>query len=181
MKRMKKLLALALAGLMLAAALTGCGSSSSDDTIRANAIADIFSAWGTWGQDITCKADPGLTRAAQEFAKETEAYGGKVPFEELAFGTWEKRNDAADFMYEALVRAGLTDSTAADGIIIFAGIDHGSDDPVKQAIDIMMEGCPVRYNANGSYSENARVGFGRWQTEDGLKLIFALVVIEAQK
>ena len=51
----KKLLSLALAGVMTLALLTSCGGKS-DDTLRAEALADLINV--REGVNITCKADP---------------------------------------------------------------------------------------------------------------------------
>ena len=55
--KLKKLFALALAGVMALALLTGCGDKlgdKSDDTLRAEALADIINV--RYGKNITCEA-----------------------------------------------------------------------------------------------------------------------------
>lgn len=64
--KLKKLFALALAGVMTLALLTGCGDKP-DDTLRVEALADIINV--RYGVNITCKADPQLSEAAQRFTQ----------------------------------------------------------------------------------------------------------------
>ena len=66
--KLKKLFALALAGVMALALLTGCGDKlgdKSDDTLRAEALADIINV--RYGKNITCEADPQLSEAAEKY------------------------------------------------------------------------------------------------------------------
>ena len=66
--KLKKLIGLALAGVMALALLTGCGDKlgdKSDDTLRAEALADIINVQR--GVNITCEADPQLSEAAEKY------------------------------------------------------------------------------------------------------------------
>ena len=66
--KLKKLFALALAGVMTLALLTGCGDKPGDkpaDTLRAEALADIINV--RHGKNITCEADPQLSEAAERY------------------------------------------------------------------------------------------------------------------
>lgn len=65
MMKLKKLIALALAGVMALALLTGCSGGKSDDTLRAEALADIINV--RYGKNITCEADPQLSEAAERY------------------------------------------------------------------------------------------------------------------
>lgn len=65
MMKRTKLFALALAGVMVLALLTGCSDGKSDDTLRAEALADIINVQR--GVNITCEADPQLSEAAERY------------------------------------------------------------------------------------------------------------------
>ena len=64
--KLKKLIALALAGVMALALLTGCGDKP-DDTLRVEALADIINV--RYGKNITCEADPQLSEAAERYTR----------------------------------------------------------------------------------------------------------------
>ena len=72
----KKLFALALAGVMTLALLTGCGDKPGDkpaDTLRAEALADIINVQR--GVNITCEADPQLSEAAERYTQVSSGEG----------------------------------------------------------------------------------------------------------
>lgn len=76
MMKLKKLFALALAGVMTLALLTGCGDKPGDkqeDTLRAEALADIINV--RYGKNITCKADPQLSEAAERYTQVSSGEG----------------------------------------------------------------------------------------------------------
>lgn len=76
MMKWKKLFALALAGVMTLALLTGCGDKPGDkpaDTLRAEALADIINVQR--GVNITCEADPQLSEAAERYTQVSSGEG----------------------------------------------------------------------------------------------------------
>ena len=76
MMKLKKLFALALAGVMTLALLTGCGDKPGDkpaDTLRAEALADIINVQR--GVNITCEADPQLSEAAERYTQVSSGEG----------------------------------------------------------------------------------------------------------
>ena len=76
MMKLKKLFALALAGVMTLALLTGCGDKPGDkpeDTLRAEALADIINT--RYGKNITCEADPQLSEAAERYTQVSSGEG----------------------------------------------------------------------------------------------------------
>ena len=72
MMKLKKLFALALAGVMTLALLTGCGDKP-EDTLRAEALADIINVQR--GVNITCEADPQLSEAAERYTQVSSGEG----------------------------------------------------------------------------------------------------------
>lgn len=74
--KLKKLFALALAGVMTLALLTGCGDKPGDkpkDTLQAEALADIINT--RYGKNITCEADPQLSEAAERYTHVSSGEG----------------------------------------------------------------------------------------------------------
>ena len=88
MKR-TKLFALALAGVMTLALLTGCGDKPGDkpeDTLRAEALADIINVQR--GVNITCEADPQLSEAAERYTQVSSEDGSTFLINKLKLGNY---------------------------------------------------------------------------------------------
>lgn len=172
--KLKKLIALALAGVMALALLTGCGGKS-DDTLRAEALADIINV--RYGKNITCKADPQLSEAAERYTQVSSGEGSinglRATF---VYGGSQSRKALLDTI-------GITPGTANKQVIFYFGEDRGSDDPVKQAIDLCNNYRQVLPKPDGStwptakfLASSYRVGFGRWKDENGNPRLFVIMV-----
>ena len=181
MKR-TKLLALALAGVMTLALLTGCGDKPGDkpeDTLRAEALADIINV--RYGVNITCEADPQLSEAAERYTHVRSEDGNTLLINKLNMGNYDScgpqpRNALLDTI-------GIAPGTANKQVIFYNGAYRGSDDPVKQAIDLcdgyrLVLPEPDRNNwATPKFlASSYRVGFGRWKDEDGKLKLFVIMV-----
>ena len=176
MKR-TKLLALALAGVMTLALLTGCGDKPGDkpeDTLRAEALADIINVQR--GVNITCEADPQLSEAAESFRE------GSTPYlNSLIAGNYYSCDPQS--RKALLDTIGIAPNTANKQVIFYFGADRGSDDPVKQAIDLCGNYRPVlpepdgnTWHKPGFLASSYRVGFGRWKDENGKPRLFVIMV-----
>ena len=178
MMKLKKLFALALAGVMTLALLTGCGDKPGDkpeDTLRAEALADIINVQR--GVNITCEADPQLSEAAERY---TQVSSGEGSINGLR----------ATFVYDgsqsrtALLKTiGIAPGTANKQVIFYFGADRGSDDPVKQAIDlcndyrlVLPEPDKNNWHKPKFLASSYRVGFGRWKDENGNPRLFVIMV-----
>lgn len=87
--KLKKLFALALAGVMTLALLTGCGDKPGDkpaDTLRAEALADIINV--RYGKNITCEADPQLSEAAEKYTHVSSEDGSTLLINRLTVGNY---------------------------------------------------------------------------------------------
>ena len=184
--KLKKLIALALAGVMALALLTGCGDKlgdKSDDTLRAEALADIINVrYGVrYGVNITCEADPQLSEAAEKYTHMSSEDGSTLLINKLTRGHYfacgpQPRN-------ALLNTIGIAPDTANKQVIFYNGAYRGSDDPVKQAIDLceqyrLVLPEPDRNNwATPKFlASSYRVGFGRWKDEDGKLKLFVIMV-----
>lgn len=176
MKR-TKLLALALAGVMALALLTGCGDKPGDkpeDTLRAEALADIINVQR--GVNITCEADPQLSEAAESFRE------GSTPYlNSLMAGNYYSCDPQA--RTALLNTIGIAPGTANKQVIFYNGADRGSDDPVKQAIDlcenyrqVLPEPDENTWHTARFRASSYRVGFGRWKDENGNPRLFVIMV-----
>ena len=174
MKTAKRLLALALAGVMTLALLTGCGDKP-EDTLRAEALADIINVQR--GVNITCEADPQLSEAAERYTQVSSGEGSinglRATF---VYGGSQSRKALLDTI-------GITPGTANKQVIFYNGADRGSDDPVKQAIDLCNDYRLVLPEPDGStwhtpkfLASSYRVGFGRWKDENGKPRLFVIMV-----
>lgn len=177
MMKLKKLFALALAGVMTLALLTGCGDKPGDkpeDTLRAEALADIINVQR--GVNITCEADPQLSEAAESFRE------GSTPYlNSLMAGNYYSCDPQA--RTALLNTIGIAPGTANKQVIFYFGADRGSDDPVKQAIDLCNNYRPVLPEPNEKnwttisfLASSYRVGFGRWKDENGKPRLFVIMV-----
>lgn len=178
---MKKLFALALAGVMTLALLTGCGDKPGDkpeDTLRAEALADIINVQR--GVNITCEADPQLSEAAEKYTQVSSGEGSTP----LINGLRETFvSDGSQARKALLDTIGITPGTANKQVIFYFGADRGSDDPVKQAIDLCNNYRQVLPEPDGStwhtpkfLASSYRVGFGRWKDENGKPRLFVIMV-----
>lgn len=177
MMKLKKLFSLALAGVMTLALLTGCGGKS-DDTLRAEALADIINA--RYGVNITCEADPQLSEAAERYTQVSSGEGTLL-INKLKSGNYhscgpEPRKALLDTI-------GIAPNTTNKQVIFYCGADRGSDDPVKQAIDLCNDYRQVLPEPDGSIwptpkflASSYRVGFGRWKDENGKPRLFVIMV-----
>ena len=178
MKTAKRLLALALAGVMALALLTGCGDKPGDkpeDTLRAEALADIINVQR--GVNITCEADPQLSEAAERYTQVSSGEGSINDLKSPFVSTGSQARTAL------LKTIGIAPNTNNKQVIFYYGEDRGSDDPVKQAIDL----CNVYRQVLPKPDENTwytakflassyRVGFGRWKDENGKPRLFVIMV-----
>ena len=79
--------------------------------------------------------------------------------------------------------SGIAPGTANKQVIFYNGAYRGSDDPVKQAIDLCNNYrlvLPEPDNNNWATisfrASSYRVGFGRWKDEDGKLKLFVIMV-----
>ena len=176
--KLKKLFALALAGVMTLALLTGCGDKPGDkpeDTLRAEALADIINVQR--GVNITCEADPQLSEAAERY---TQVSSGEGSINGLRATFVSDGSQARKALLDTI---GITPGTANKQVIFYFGADRGSDDPVKQAIDLCNDYRPVLPEPNEKnwttisfLASSYRVGFGRWKDENGKPRLFVIMV-----
>ena len=179
--KLKKLFALALAGVMTLALLTGCGDKPGDkpeDTLRVEALADIINV--RRGVNITCEADPQLSEAAERYTQVSSGEGTLL-INKLKRGNYhsigpEPRKALLDTI-------GIAPGTANKQVIFYCGADRGSDDPVKQAIDlcdgyrlVLPEPDKNNWATPKFLASSYRVGFGRWKDEDGKLKLFVIMV-----
>ena len=177
MKR-TKLLALALAGVMTLALLTGCGDKPGDkpeDTLRAEALADIINVQRS--VNITCEADPQLSEAAERYAHMSSGEGS---INDLTNAIVSKGSQARTALLDTI---GIDPGTTNKQVIFYCGEDRGSDDPVKQAIDlcndyrlVLPEPDENTWHKPGFLASSYRVGFGRWTDENGNPRLFVIMV-----
>lgn len=186
MMKLKKLFALALAGVMTLALLTGCGDkpgNKPEDTLRAEALADIINVW--YGKNITCEVDPQLSEAAERYTHVSSGEGTLL-INKLKRGNYhscgpEPRKALLDTI-------GIAPGTANKQVIFYTGVDRGSDDPVKQAIDlcndyrlVLPEPNEKNWATISFLASSYRVGFGRWKDENGNPRLFVIMVGDIPK
>lgn len=179
--KLKKLFALALAGVMTLALLTGCGDKPGDkpeDTLRAEALADIINVQR--GVNITCEADPQLSEAAERYTQVSSGEGQPPLINGLREAFVSKGSQARKALLDTI---GIAPGTANKQVIFYNGADKGSDDPVKQAIDLCNNYRQVLPEPDGStwhtprfLASSYRVGFGRWKDENGKPRLFVIMV-----
>ena len=178
MMKLKKLFALALAGVMTLALLTGCGDKPGDkpeDTLRAEALADIINVRRS--VNITCEADPQLSEAAERY---TQVSSGEGSINDLknAIVSYSSQSRTA-----LLKTIGIDPNTTNKQVIFYFGADRGSDDPVKQAIDlcndyrlVLPEPDENTWHRPGFLASSYRVGFGRWTDDHNIPRLFVIMV-----
>lgn len=180
--KLKKLFALALAGVMALALLTGCGDKPGDkpaDTLRAEALADIINV--RYGKNITCEADPQLSEAAEKYTHVSSEDGSTLLINRLTVGNY---NACGPQPLEALLKTiGIAPGTANKQVIFYNGAYRGSDDPVKQAIDlcnnyrlVLPEPDENTWHKPGFLASSYRVGFGRWTDDHNIPRLFVIMV-----
>ena len=177
MMKLKKLFALALAGVMTLALLTGCGDKP-EDTLRAEALADIINVQR--GVNITCEADPQLSEAAERYTQVSSGEGTLL-INKLKRGNYH--SSGSEPRKALLDTIGIAPGTANKQVIFYFGADRGSDDPVKQAIDLCNNYRQVLPEPDGNtwhtprfLASSYRVGFGRWKDENGKPRLFVIMV-----
>ena len=177
--KLKKLFALALAGVMTLALLTGCSGGKSDDTLRAEALADIINV--RYGVNITCEADPQLSEAAEKYTQVSSEDGRTLLINKLKLGNYH--SIGSEPRTALLNTIGIDPNTTNKQVIFYNGADRGSDDPVKQAIDlcndyrlVLPEPDENTWHKPGFLASSYRVGFGRWKDENGNPWLFAIMV-----
>lgn len=181
MMKLKKLFALALAGVMTLALLTGCGDKPGDkpaDTLRAEALADIINVQR--GVNITCEADPQLSEAAERYTQVSSGEGQPPLINGLREAFVSKGSQARKALLDTI---GIAPGTANKQVIFYNGADRGSDDPVKQAIDlcndyrlVLPEPNEKNWATISFLASSYRVGFGRWKDENGNPRLFVIMV-----
>lgn len=180
--KLKKLFALALAGVMTLALLTGCGDKPGDkpeDTLRAEALADIINVQRS--VNITREADPQLSEAAEKYTHVRSEDGNTLLINRLTVGNY---NACGPQPLEALLKTiGIAPGTANKQVIFYNGAYRGSDDPVKQAIDlcnnyrlVLPEPNEKNWTTISFLASSYRVGFGRWKDENGNPRLFVIMV-----
>jgi len=179
--KLKKLFALALAGVMTLALLTGCGDKPGDkpaDTLRAEALADIINVQR--GVNITCEADPQLSEAAERYTQVSSGEGQPPLINGLREAFVSKGSQARTALLKTI---GIAPNTNNKQVIFYYGEDRGSDDPVKQAIDLCENYRQVLPEPTGDdwytarfRASSYRVGFGRWKDENGKPRLFVIMV-----
>ena len=185
MMKLKKLFALALAGVMTLTLLTGCGDKlgdKPDDTLRAEALADIINVRNVrYGVNITCEADPQLSEAAERYTQVSSGDGSTLLINKLKMGNYH--SIGSEPRTALLKTIGIAPGTANKQVIFYFGADRGSDDPVKQAIDlcddyrlVLPEPNENTWHKPGFLASSYRVGFGRWKDENGNPRLFVIMV-----
>ena len=180
--KLKKLFALALAGVMTLALLTGCGDKPGDkpeDTLRAEALADIINVRRS--VNITCEADPQLSEAAERYTQVSSEDGSTLLINKLKWGNYYSIGPEPR---KALLKTiGIDPNTTNKQVIFYCGEDRGSDDPVKQAIDlcddyrlVLPEPDGNTWHKPGFLASSYRVGFGRWKDENGKPRLVVIMV-----
>lgn len=181
MMKLKKLFALALAGVMTLALLTGCGDKPGDkpeDTLRAEALADIINVQR--GVNITCEADPQLSEAAERYTQVSSGEGTLL-INKLKRGNYYSIGPEPR---KALLKTiGIDPNTTNKQVIFYCGEDRGSDDPVKQAIDlcddyrlVLPEPDGNTWHKPGFLASSYRVGFGSWTDDYNKPRLFVIMV-----
>lgn len=180
--KLKKLFALALAGVMTLALLTGCGDKPGDkpeDTLRAEALADIINV--RYGKNITCEADPQLSEAAERYTHVSSKEGSTLLINKLKSGNYY--SSGLESRKALLDTIGIAPGTANKQVIFYSGADRGSDDPVKQATDLCSQYRPVLPEPNENnwttisfLASSYRVGFGSWTDDYGKPRLFVIMV-----
>ena len=180
--KLKKLFVLALAGVMALALLTGCGDKPGDkpdDTLRAEALADIINV--RYGVNISCEADPQLSEAAERYTHVSSKEDSTLLINKLKKGNYHSIGSEA--RTALLNTIGIDPNTTNKQVIFYFGADRGSDDPVKQAIDlcnnyrlVLPEPDKNNWATPKFLASSYRVGFGRWKDEDGKLKLFVIMV-----
>ena len=180
--KLKKLFALALAGVMALALLTGCGEKPGDkpeDTLRAEALADIINVQR--GVNITCEADPQLSEAAERYTHVSSEDGSTLLINKLNRGNYH--SSGSEPRKALLDTIGIAPGTANKQVIFYNGAYRGSDDPVKQAIAlcnnyrlVLPEPNENNWATISFLASSYRVGFGSWTDDYNKPRLFVIMV-----
>lgn len=176
MKTMKKILALALAGVMALALLTGCGTggSASHKSI-AKAMADCYNVHGP-ETTITCTSSPELDAKLQELAA---THG----FEDVVKAVYNSNDDIL-----SAIRSELSETSALSGKIVYLYCGKYDKDAGKQAINLNAHSaCINTYNSSTapapSLAAKRQIGLITTSCTDTngkeVKVRFAVVVSDA--
>ena len=175
--KLKKLFA--LAGVMALALLTGCSGGKSDDTLRAEALADIINV--RYGVNITCEADPQLSEAAERYTHVSSKEDSTLLINKLKKGNYHSIGSEA--RTALLNTIGIDPNTTNKQVIFYYGADRGSDDPVKQAIDlcdqyrqVLPEPNRDTWNTPKFLASSYRIGFGSWTDDYNKPRLFVIMV-----
>lgn len=145
MKTMKKILALALAGMMALALLTGCGTgSSASHKSIAKAMADY--ANGHWGKTtITCTSSAELDAKLQQLV-------AKPGFEDVVKAVYD-----SDDTILSRIRSNLSTSLTLSGKVVYFYCGKYDKDAGKQAINLNAHSaCINTYTASPPSLADAR-------------------------
>ena len=180
--KLKKLFVLALAGVMALTLLTGCGDKPGDkpeDTLRAEALADIINVQR--GVNITCEADPQLSEAAERYTQVSSKEDSTLLINKLKKGNYHSSGSEA--RTALLNTIGIDPNTTNKQVIFYYGADRGSDDPVKQAIDlcnnyrlVLPEPNENNWATISFLASSYRVGFGSWTDDYNKPRLFVIMV-----
>lgn len=172
MKTMKKILALALAGVMALALLTGCGTggSASHKSI-AKAMAD-YDRGIKKNLDITCTSSPELDALLQTWA-------AKPGFETVVKAVYNSDNATL-----SRIRSNLSSSPTLSGNVVYFYCGKYDKDAGKQAINLNAHSaCINTYNDKApSLTDERQIGLITTSFTDTngkeVKVRFAVVVSE---
>ena len=170
MKAMKKILALALAGVMALALLTGCGTggSASHKSI-AKAMADCYNVHGP-KTTITCTSSPELDAKLQKLAASTG-------FETVVKAVYNSDNNTL-----SKIRSDLSKTSALSGKIVYLYCGKYDKDAGKQAINLNAHSaCINTYSGRApSLADERQIGLITTSFTDTngekVKVRFAVVV-----
>ena len=171
MKAMKKILALALAGVMALALLTGCGTggSASHKSI-AKAMADCYNVHGP-KTTITCTSSPELDAKLQKLAASTG-------FETVVKAVYNSDNNTL-----SKIRSDLSKTSALSGKIVYLYCGKYDKDAGKQAINLNAWGHSTCISTpNTALADERQIGLITTSFTDTngkeVKVRFAVVVSE---
>lgn len=172
MKTMKKILALALAGVMALALLTGCGTggSASHKSI-AKAMEDY---------DRVIETNPGITytSSAEWDAKLQQLAAAKAKFEAVVKAVYNNDSTAL-----SEIRSAVSSDPALAGKVVYLYCGKYDKDAGKQAINLNAWGHYTHISGTSSLADERKIGlittsFTDDTTGKEVKVRFAVVVSE---
>ena len=171
MNAMKKILSLALAGVMALALLTGCGTggSASHKSI-AKAMADCYRGVEN-NLDITCTSSAELDAKLQSLAT-------KPGFETVVKAVYNSDNDIL-----SKIRSNLSSSLALSDEVVYFYCGKYDKDAGKQALNLNAWDHYTHISSNSSLADERKIGlittsFTDDTTNEKVKVRFAVVVSE---